>query len=581
MFERDSRRSAYLGATSLTEATVLKAQRVQECEWIFCATITGTDPAHIIRVADRNWTADVDFMSISAGDVFDGVAKIPTIEQSMIEPLVPQIQFSEVEIEINNINDAYSKYLTGGASYDPFVGGEMRVYMVIPSVGAYLLFAGYVHYEGALTRKNRNVTVRARHLLEKYLSDNSGHLKFYKSKWVGPTSIGDAVIDDNEGKLIPYIIDDFNSTAHNFSSIHVIGPYYIIADTRCLRYGNKPYIYLKRKGSTDEEVVTYTVDAFTEYAYYTGAWVIKVTNIYSLGAYTYTSGDEIIFGNTGPTGDPFDTDTSGGVVNSTEQYLRDIAGFTDELFYGINLPSEYTSSLTESPRVEVSHGNKSTHGDIVAQIAEHGIYDIAMYIDQTDATYPAKLQPVLRPIYSTYNSRTLNVITQDMVVESSVKTELDKNFFFNRANGTYDLDGPNGKTLQTTRTRKNMKTTSSVTPVVYKTVDLPMAKNETQARFIVDRLVRTQSALLEYFEVKCMWSMLFRNLGEYVALDFKISGVCERGNAIGQIRGKTIDSRTGFVTLKILSLKNFSLSGYNSATNSSDLSEFNAIIQDE
>jgi len=105
------------------------------------------------------------------GDIFvEGRIKIPEIEQQLSDILTANLSFSEIKIEIINIDKKFTSFFTGGEFYDFMIGSKVQVFVGLrdnEKAKFRRIFVGYVSHESGVEYTKDYFIINARDVLDK------------------------------------------------------------------------------------------------------------------------------------------------------------------------------------------------------------------------------------------------------------------------------------------------------------------------------------------------------------------------------------------------------------------------------
>jgi len=110
----------------------------------------------IIRVSDRN---------IFVGNRFFGARTLfPLVTRTLGEWLRPTIEFSSIQITLNNVDGIYNKILPGGENYGGFINKSINIKMGLRDVEAtyFNIFQGFISSTGGFKRDIKQIKFIAR-----------------------------------------------------------------------------------------------------------------------------------------------------------------------------------------------------------------------------------------------------------------------------------------------------------------------------------------------------------------------------------------------------------------------------------
>jgi hypothetical protein len=157
-------RRPYLTATALTQSFLNEASDnlVNQLELIVEITVpTGVDtPSGLIRASDRN--------KYVGGNFYEARLVFPTIIRTMGDWLSNVLEFSTIDLEINNVDGKYNSILPAGNHYDGFIGNAVRVAIGLRDVESTYtdIFRGRITAEGGVKRTTNSIIFTARNDFE-------------------------------------------------------------------------------------------------------------------------------------------------------------------------------------------------------------------------------------------------------------------------------------------------------------------------------------------------------------------------------------------------------------------------------
>jgi hypothetical protein len=122
--------------------------------------ISANTPDGLIRASDRNKYVGNKF--------YEARLEFPVIKRTMGEWLSNVLEFSTIDIEINNVDGKFNDILPGGANYNGFIGKQVRVAIGLRDVSSTYtdIFKGRITAEGGVRRSSRSLTFTARNDFE-------------------------------------------------------------------------------------------------------------------------------------------------------------------------------------------------------------------------------------------------------------------------------------------------------------------------------------------------------------------------------------------------------------------------------
>lgn len=194
-----SNRFPYKTATTLTQDVLNEcADNLTNSLEMICIIFLSS---RVIYVSDRNKYV---------GDVFyEARVTFPTISRTLGEWLSPDVEFSTLQIDLNNSDGEYNDHLPGGASYAGWVGRDVIVKLGLRDVESTYrtIFRGKITEVGGLSRSISKITIFARDEWDR-LKESFPTATFSKTEF---PNIEDAYI----GQGIPYILGNWSVNLEN------------------------------------------------------------------------------------------------------------------------------------------------------------------------------------------------------------------------------------------------------------------------------------------------------------------------------------------------------------------------------
>lgn len=152
-------------------------------------------PTGFIYASDRN--------KYVGGTFYQALLVFPVISRTVGEWLAPQIQFSNLSLELSNVDGRFNKFLPGGANYQSFVGRSIEVRLGLGEIESTYttVFKGQITEVGGVKRSVKSVTLTAR--------DRYDLLSVSVPKHVISRAVFTKVQDDLAGKFIPIVYGDW------------------------------------------------------------------------------------------------------------------------------------------------------------------------------------------------------------------------------------------------------------------------------------------------------------------------------------------------------------------------------------
>lgn len=178
-------------------------------------------PDGYIYASDRN--------KYVGGTFYEALTNFPIINRTIGEWLAPDLQFSNIQLELSNVDGRFNKYLPGGDSFGGWIGKRVDVKIgVAESAATYrTIFEGFVTDIGGFKRSVSSITIIAR---DKFDAINQNFPKTTMQKASFPK-----LEEKNIGKILPIIYGDWNEE---------LDPDPAVVPTYCTN-GNDPLVDFK------------------------------------------------------------------------------------------------------------------------------------------------------------------------------------------------------------------------------------------------------------------------------------------------------------------------------------------------
>jgi hypothetical protein len=571
----DRRKDAYLLATDLDQAELDETFLGGENEIEFIGTLVKTVTigftvtVYTLRFADRPKYVGDDF--------YEGRATFPKIFRTIGELQAPSIKFSELEVQLANMDGFYNQYLEGGASYFSFIGAELTIKMGLRDVAASFktIFQGTVPEDGGSSVSRTDITIHAR---DKFDALN---------RRVPLPVINDvdfpSAPQDSFGKMIPFALGDwehgYNFTAdaktvsaadgsggsndvkadspNNFAGGLIgynVGGGFFVFSVGTYTPDNAAEVHIKRG---DDMLQT---DFDTTPVNTAGYWSIMVNGLIDTGAvtvpYVYQSGDIALI----KIKVPYAVGEYSNFIKIAREILYELG---DRVSGDLHASSWNTLIAKATPaqsdfttlkgRIWIGNEKDTVLGSAIGIL--EGVR-VEMYIDRDGLIHLSTLHPEDFPAPGSATR-----VDQIELSEADVKQDADDRTFFNEAQINYSFTPATGKTALATGLKKNANSQTLSGKRVAKSIDCPWLYIEADANYQLIEFLRFYSAGLSYITVPMAWVHLRRDLGEFLSINYNI-GSLSYTEAPMQIRDTTIDPGDCSVEKKLLSLHNFAYTGY-------------------
>ena len=566
----DRRVKAYTEATELTQNVLDETFLGGETEICTVATLTKGDV--VLRFSDR--------AKYVGNDYYEGRAKFPEIVRTIGELISPSIQFSEMEVKLNNVDGFYNSYLSGGANYISFIGARIEIKIGLRDLSAtyFTLFDGTVPDEDGFAFDRESITLRAR--------DKANEL----NKATGLPFINSADFpsapQESLGKIIPFVLGDW-VTGYNLTrdigSVSISSgslQYNVIQDGPDNFYGGiigypvgEGYFVFCVGGGLETSYTPETIQdchikrgaSFLRVKFnnvpknLAGFWGIQVLNYEIFGGeqipYIFQDGDTAAIS----VKIPYAVGKYSNPILLAKEVLKTLGDVVDgdldtaSWLYLSTKSSPPQSDMTSiKARIWIGE-EKDKVLEVVLGMLEQ--IRVEMYWDRNQKIALGDLHP------EDFHEQGSYRIEQIHLDEQSLKLSSDQRNFFNRAMSNYSYSPVVGKNSMQTGYRRNANSVNKSGKTISKAIDIPMLYVEADVIHQLDEFIRFYSTSQEYIEANISWTALLKDLSEIVMLNYRI-GSLQFNNKPMKIRTITFIPSNGCLRFKLLSLANFPYTGY-------------------
>lgn len=118
-------------------------------------------PSGVIYASDRN--------KYVGGTFYEARTNFPVIKRTIGEFLDPQLEFSTLELELNNVDGRYNDILPAGDNFGGWIGKEVTVRQGLRDIDSTYktIFKGQITEEGGVKRSVKSITILARDSFDK------------------------------------------------------------------------------------------------------------------------------------------------------------------------------------------------------------------------------------------------------------------------------------------------------------------------------------------------------------------------------------------------------------------------------
>ena len=513
-------RRKYLTATVLDQDLLDWCHDNLESKLEIIVDIETPDPGVFIYASDRNKYVGSTF--------YEALITFPIINRTVGEWLAPTIQFSNLEIILSNADGRFSKYLSGGASYDAFIGKTVEVKLGLAEQSSTYsrIFKGKITDIGGVSRNSFSITFIARDLYDD-LSVNFPTQAFTRDDF--------PYIDDSvAGKLVPVIYGDWTvSLDPDYACI----PAYIVN-------GLDPNV---QGGTRDDLQLVISInglvsfDTTNVYLFKSDIfWLVTAADVYSVGpgnntfrikqnsgiwnddngtlvAYQYTAGDVFFVRVKGKDLGAYDDNIISQARDLLLSYSTLIAGDLDANWDTFRDKSTPVQSAIANFKCRIWENEPKPLITYVLSLLEQ--VRLEAFVDRN-----LKLKLNSLHFEDWVAAPTFEIKNWDVVAGSMIPKIDDKNLF-NRVRGDFDYHPNRNQNTRLTPLQRNDASITQVGKAISKQVVFPNLYIEATVIYQAVEILRLASSLFETITCNLTWRSMLQDIGGFAMVDVDIGSM--------------------------------------------------------
>jgi len=513
-------RRLYLTSNVLDQALLDWCDDNLECRLEMIVDIETPDPGVYIRASDRNKYV---------GNIFyEALVTFPVINRTVGEWLAPTIQFSNLEIVLSNADGRFSKYLSGGASYDSFIGKTVEVKLGLaeqdPTYSR--IFKGKITDIGGVSRNSFSITLIAHDLYDE-LSVTFPTDSFTKNDF--------PFIDDSvAGKLVPVIYGDW-TTALDPDQACI--PAYVVN-------GLDPDV---QGGARDDLQFVISInglvsfDTSNVYLFKSDVfYLVTPADVYSVGAgnttfrikqnsgiwaddngtpvaYLYTAGDVFFVRVQGKDLGAYDDNIVSQAKDLLLSYGGIISGDFDANWDTFRDKAGPAQSAIATIKSRIWLNEPQTLITYVLSLLEQ--VRLEAFVDRN-----LKIKLNSLHFEDWVSAPTYEIKNWD-VVQGSMIPKIDDKNLFNRVRGDYDYHPNRNQNTRLTPLQRNQGSIIQIGKAISKQIVFPNLYIESTVIYQAVEILRLSSALFETVTCNLTWRSMLQDIGEFILVDVEIGSL--------------------------------------------------------
>lgn len=480
-------------------------------------------PTGYIYASDRNKYVD--------GVFYEALLNFPVIGRTVGDWLSATVKFSQLQLELSNVDGRFNHILQQGADYGGWVGKTVTVKVGLAELGSTYqpIFNGLITEIGGVLRSVKSVTIIARDRYEK-LSKNFPNT--YLSQSVYPY-LEDGLV----GKALPYIYGDYTINLNPAAAIvpsyplngkdpNVIGgettpsgPPTGVFNNVKFRISDNPLpffdtanVWFKKSDRYFRcpDIVNVGADNNSfEVVQQLTAWLDGST-------YTFAQGDTFLVQVKGK-------DLSGyndNIVAQAKDILKTFGGAVDADFDSNWATYMNKSTPAQSAIVNIKSRVWENEPKPALDYALSMLAQVRLeaFIDRSLMIKINSLQ------FEDFNASPSFVVKNWDVAKDTFSPQLDTRNNFNRVQAAYDFHPDVADNARNTPIYHNAASITQVGKPISKLIAFPNLYIATDVQNQVQEILKMASAMFEIINVKLTWRALLLDIGDFVKLNVQIGG---------------------------------------------------------
>lgn len=474
-----------------------------------------------LRLSDRAKYVD--------GIYYEPRINFPLISRTVGEYLQPELQFSDLQLEISNVDGSFNDLLPGGSLYDSWVGASVTVSLGLRDLGSTYrnVFEGFISSEAGFGRTTNTILVKARNKFDLanttfppfvFSTTSFPNLEDDKIGLIVPVIYGDwtTAIDNRIGASIPAFVVNGEDANVNGDTGHTTNIQLVISDNDLTSFDPANVYY--RQG--DNVVLVDSLDVTNVGLGNRSFEIIQDNNTIvdpSTGdKLKYSRGDEFFVRVTGKDLGAYDNN----IVEIAKDILKTYSSFVDSDFdanwstYRDKAAPAESAISTFAARAWIQEPQQAIQYtlSLLEQVR------LEYYIDSNQklkitSTHLDDFQP--NPSYTIRNWD---------VVRGTFRPQVSERNNFNRAKGDFNFLPSEGSNFQSTSFFKNQAAIDQSGGAVSKIIVHPNLYSEATVDLQVQETLKITSSYLEIVSVDVTWRSLLLDIGDFVKINLSIQG---------------------------------------------------------
>jgi hypothetical protein len=481
-------------------------------------------PTGTIHLSDRNKYVGSTF--------YEARLNFPVINRTVGEFLSPTLEFSQLQLEINNADGIFNDILPAGDDYDGWIGRQISVSLGLRDVASTYkeIFRGRVTDQGGFQRTVKSFTLVARNDFEKINVDfpksvfKATSFPFIEAEvenTIVPVIYGDWTVEvQPDGASVPaYVVNgadpDVDGSTSFSTEIECViseNDNTFFDDTEVYLFRNQTYYPM------DAGDITGIVGNRAFQIRQSGTTPAGTTTIDGV-PFEFTAGDKFfvkVQGKDLGSGGAYDDNIIWQARDILMTYAGMVSGDFDSnwIYYrDKSSPSESAvASILSRVWVQEPQPTLSYALSMLEQVRLEAFIDRNLKL-KINSLHLDDFEP----------SPTFPIKNWDVEAGTFVP-KLDDRNNFNRARGSFNFLPNRNENFQETPIFKNAAAISQVGKEISKRIVFPNLYTETDVENQVKELLRIASAYIEVIETTLTWRSMLLDIGDFVKINVSIQG---------------------------------------------------------
>lgn len=521
-----------------------------------------------IRASDRNkYVVD----GSGAGTFYEALLVFPVIKRTVGDFQSPTLEFSQLELELSNVDGRFNEFLPAGDSFSGWVGKSITVRLGLGEIESTYrtIFHGFITEQGGFRRNVSSITLIARDRFDAVnrsfptaalLKADYPDIEDDKANAIAPVIYGDWTVnvEPNMASVPAIVVNGADPDVNGSSSF--TNDIQLVISAHALVSFDTTQVYLKR-GEKVWLIPAADITAVSIGGPGVSSFKI-VQNSGTMTAQTPDTDDQTLeYAN----GDSFFVKVKGkdlgayddNIVEQAKDILKTYGGLVDSDFdanwatyRGKNAPSQ-SAIATFKSRIWIQEPENTL--EFALSLLEQ--VRLEAFIDRN-----LKIKLLAIHLEDFVASPSFMVRNWD-VERGSLKLKIDERTNFNRAKAVFNFLPNRKENLQETSIYKNNAAISQAGKAISKKIVFPNLYDETTVVYQLIETLRVTSAYFENVDVTLTWRSMLLDIGDFVKLNVSIQST-EFENVPALIREVGYDPAGMKIPLKLWSFQLLPFPGY-------------------